>query len=135
MSQTGVIHQDGAGLRMSGENWKHGALIVMLEMEKTIPCQDAAKLPSKSQRPHVSTNPFLIRHPVPTEGEQRRRRINASDLHARSHHGKRNWLAAAASDIEYRRTGRKQSYKPLDPALVVPGGRAAIDIPGERIRS
>ena len=53
MRQTSVVHQYCAALRMSGENRKHGALIVMPEMKEGIPSQDATKLPSKRYRPHV----------------------------------------------------------------------------------
>jgi hypothetical protein len=46
-----------------GKYAEHGALVVVPEMKEAIPGQDTAKPPTKSQRPHITDDPRLIRHP------------------------------------------------------------------------
>ena len=56
---SGVEHQPRARGRMVGEDSEHPPLVVVIEVKKAVPGEDAVEAPAKCQTAHVGDNPVV----------------------------------------------------------------------------
>lgn len=71
MGRASVEHEDGAGPCVDRKSREHGALVVVVEMEKTIPSQNPVEGAAQQSSAHIPDNPFVIgqsRRAQPNQG-------------------------------------------------------------------
>src|SRR3954451_7258169 len=79
MRGTAGEHQRRLRRRMRTKHRKHVALIVMAEMEETVPRQDAGELPPQGQLAHIGDDPFLRREMPPAGIDHGGGRVGTND--------------------------------------------------------
>src|SRR3954453_7801008 len=79
MRVTAGEHQCRLGRRMRTKHRKHAALIVMAEMEETVPRQDSGELPLQGKLAHIGDDPFLRREMLPAGIDHGGGRVGTND--------------------------------------------------------
>ena len=85
---------------MSSEYIEHLPLIIGAQKEEAVPTENSVKPTTKRYGSHVRNNPFLLGHPVATERNHRRGRVDAGDMPTVLHDIVRDRHSRPATKIE-----------------------------------
>ena len=129
IARAAIEHQDRRRGAVRGEHLEHETLIVRLEVKEAVPGQDAVEPGAKREGAHVGDDPRLIRHPLATEGDQRRRGIDARHPQTRANHMRGDGRPAAAPQVQHTRPRRQRRDEAVMPGLVRPAAAAPVGLP------
>ncbi len=129
VSGAGVQHQQRAGRSVPREDLDHAPLIVVVEVKKAVPGEDAGERRRKAQRAHIRADPCLTGKPLSAQGDERLRRVDARHRKAVGHEVCGHRVSAAAAQVEDRRMSREVRGEALVPGPVVPAAGAPIGVP------
>src|SRR5947209_3970529 len=129
MRRSGVEHQHRVIGCVLGEYRKHLLLGAMIEMEKTVPGENAIEAPAERQFAHVGYYPLVLGQTAAAERNHCRRGVDAGHAQTALGHVLCDGASRAAAEVEHRRSGRKTIDEPVVPELVVPRGGLAVAIP------
>ncbi|PBJ04799.1 hypothetical protein BSF40_36000 [Pseudomonas sp. ACN5] len=93
-------HQRSTRLGMGLENREHSTLILRRQMKETVPRQNASETLFKRQLAHVGHMPIVLRKTLPTQGDHRHGRIDASHSVSRADQVTRHGFGTATADVE-----------------------------------
>src|SRR5262249_43068091 len=127
--RTRIEHQDRVVTGMSSKHFKHRTLVIGAEVEVAIPCHNAIEGSSMPKTAHVRNNPLLVREPLSTQRDQRRRAIYPRHTNSMGHNITCDRHTPATSEVEDTCTFGQQSNEAVMPFLVVPTAASPIGIP------
>src|SRR5262249_52635470 len=115
------------------KNTKHASLVVMIEMEKAIPGQNALKRLCQRQSAHIGDDPRVVRQAALAKRDHRRRRIDAGNFAPVCRQMTADRGTGTTTEIEDLRIFGQQGQKTIVPRLVVPYARSAVFVPSRGV--
>jgi hypothetical protein len=124
-----IEHQYRAVGRVVGEDREHAPLVIMIEVKKTIPSENAIEAPTERQLPHVGDNPFMIGKTPTAKRNHGRRRIDACHAQSQVGHVLRDGSPGATAKVQYVGALAQFGDETIMPDLIVPVAALAIAVP------
>src|SRR5215204_2088324 len=108
MRRTAGEQQRRPRSRVVSKDGEHATLILMLQVEEAVPCDNAPEPLSQGEGSHVPDEPLLFRKTAATHRNQRWRRIHPADIEALFDEVSCDRLAGPAAEIKDRSAVRQE---------------------------
>ena len=111
---------------MALKNWKHAPLVVVGEMDKAVPSEQAIECQFKREGTHIGNMPRPLRKTLTAECYQRWRGVHAIYRETSIDEIFRHRNAGAAANVEDCRSLRHERAELIEPRAFVPAHVATI---------
>jgi hypothetical protein len=98
------------------EDRKHPTLVLVAQVEKAVPGEEAVEGAAEGQRPHVGDTPVLEREALPADADELRRRVRARYGMAFLDEVPPDRLGGAAPDVEDRGARGQKRQETVEPS-------------------
>src|ERR1700732_1884814 len=111
-------HQYRLRRSMFSENRKHLALVLLAQVEKTVPCENSAEAPIERQFPHVCNYPVLPWELRLADINEIFRRVRSRYVASPLDEITSNGVSRSAPNVENRRASWQKRKKPVKHGLL-----------------